>query len=294
MMAQRVSNLRRFDRRSATQQAMQAASSLRARIGLQQHVPLCIFDACHQVGVTVRFNDINMEGMYQKADRPVIHLSSKRPLPRRVFNCAHELGHHEFGHGSSIDELREDAETPSWADPKEFLADSFAGHLLMPAMALRGAFNSRNLTPETASPEQIYVIACDFGVGYRTLITHLSAGLNLLSDRRAAELKRATPKTIRARLLQEETEAPLVVAGTRRLNPRIDVEVETLVLLPKDTVVEAGKLVPVRQLKNASLFKAVAPGIAQIRAPEWAAFVRVAREDYTGLARYRHLEECDE
>lgn len=294
MKAQRISNSRRFDRRSATQQAMQAAAALRARIGVSQNVPLCIYDACHQAGVTVRFNDINMEGMYQKAARPIIHVSSKRPLPRRAFNCAHELGHHEFGHGSSIDELRKDAHNPSWDDPKEFLADSFAGHLLMPAIALRGAFNARGLSPETATPEQLYVIACDFGVGYRTLITHLSAGLKLLSKSRTAELKRHSPKTIRARLLQDDTEAPLVVAGARRLNPRIDVEVGTLVLLPHDTVVEAGKLVPVRKLKNAILFEAVAPGIAQIRAPEWAAFVRIARKEYTGLALYRHLEECDD
>ena len=32
-----------------------------------------------------------------------------------------------FGHGSSIDELREDAKARPWEDPKEFLADTFAG-----------------------------------------------------------------------------------------------------------------------------------------------------------------------
>jgi hypothetical protein len=43
-------------------------------------------------------------------------------MPRRAYDCAHELGHHVFGHGSSIDELREDAKAQPWEDPKEFLA----------------------------------------------------------------------------------------------------------------------------------------------------------------------------
>jgi hypothetical protein len=54
-------------------------------------------------GVTVRFNNINMEGMYQRGAPPRIHLSARRPLSRRTYNCAHELGHHVFGHGSSIE-----------------------------------------------------------------------------------------------------------------------------------------------------------------------------------------------
>jgi FixJ family two-component response regulator len=70
----------------------------------------------------VRFNNINMEGVYRRGLPPRIHLSARRPLPRRAYNCAHELGHHVFGHGSSIDELREDAKAQPWEDPKEFLA----------------------------------------------------------------------------------------------------------------------------------------------------------------------------
>lgn len=273
---------------------MRATVALRQRLGIKQHLPVCIYDICHRAGVTVRFNNINMEGMYQKAERPFIHLSARRPLARRAFNCGHELGHHEFGHGSSIDELRDDADEPAWADPKEFLADTFSAHMLMPVMGLRSAFNTRGLKPETATSEQLYVIACDFGVGYHTLVTHLSVGLGLVSRLRATELKRKTPMMIRTELLGEETRAGLIVAGSKRLNPLIDAEVNTLMLLPRETVVDAEKLTPIRRHKNASLFIATKPGIAQIRAPEWSAFVRVARKKYVGLARYRHLEDCDE
>jgi predicted Na+-dependent transporter len=57
-----------------------------------------------------------------------------------------------FGHGSSIDELREDAKAQPWEDPKEFLADTFAGFILMPIIGLRRVFSVRSWNPETATP----------------------------------------------------------------------------------------------------------------------------------------------
>ena len=123
---------RGIDRRALATQAMQAATTTRARATLGQVEPICIYGLCETLGIVVRFNNFNMEGMYQRGFPPRIHLSARRPLPRRAYNCAHELGHHVFGHGSSIDELREDAKAQPWEDPKEFLADAFAGFILMP------------------------------------------------------------------------------------------------------------------------------------------------------------------
>ena len=186
-----------FNRRALATQAMQAAAATRAKAKLDQAGPICIYGLCETLGIVVRFNNFNMEGMYQRGLPPRIHLSARRPLPRRAYNCAHELGHHVFGHGSSIDELREDAKAQPWEDPKEFLADTFAGFILMPIIGLRRAFSVRGLTPETATPAQIFTIACEFGVGYATLLTHLSAGVNILSRGRAAALRRVTPKALR-------------------------------------------------------------------------------------------------
>lgn len=103
-----------FNRRALATQAMQAAAATRARAKLDQVGPICIYGLCETLGVAVRFSNINMEGMYQRGLPPRIHLSARRPLPRRAYNCAHELGHHVFGHGSSIDELREDAKAQPW------------------------------------------------------------------------------------------------------------------------------------------------------------------------------------
>jgi hypothetical protein len=270
---------------------MHAAAATRANGKLDQAGPICVYGLCETLGVTVRFNNINMEGMYQRGVPPRIHLSARRPLPRRAYNCAHELGHHVFGHGSSVDELREDAKAQPWEDPKEFLADTFAGFILMPIIGLRRAFSVRGWTPEAATSAQMFIVACDFGVGYATLLTHLSAGVNMLSRGRAAALQRVTPKAVRADILGALTPEPLIIADHYRAAPTLDVEVNTLVLLPPSTEAGGRGLVFERELANGRLFRAVHPGIIQATAGPWAAFVRIAPEAYVGLAQYRHLEE---
>jgi len=282
-----------FNRRALATQAMQAAIATRAKAKLNQHGPICVYGLCETLGVTVRFNNINMEGMYQRGAPPRIHLSARRPLPRRAYNCAHELGHHVFGHGSSIDELREDAKEHPWEDPNEFLADTFAGFTLMPIIGLRLSFAARGWTPETATATQMFMIACDFGVGYGTLLTHLSAGVNMISRSRAATLQRITPKTLRADLLGALTPQPLIVADLRRAGPTLDAEVKTLLLLPPWTETTGDGLTHERDLANGRLFRAVRPGIVQASANDgaWAVFIRIAPEAYVGLAQYRHLED---
>ncbi|MCY4593174.1 MAG: ImmA/IrrE family metallo-endopeptidase [Bryobacterales bacterium] len=286
-----------FNHRALATQAMQAAAATRAEAKLDQTGPICIYGLCETLGIVVRFNNINMEGMYQRGRPPRIHLSARRPLPRRTYNCAHELGHHVFGHGSSIDELCEDAKAQPWEDSKEFLADTFAGFILMPIIGLRRAFSVRGWVAEKATSPQIFTIACEFGVGYATLLTHLSVGVNMLSRRRAASLLRVTPKALRMDILGASTPEPLIVADHYRTAPTLDAEVKTLLLLPPGTEVTGGGLVFERDLITGRLFRAVKPGVFQASAGEWAIFVRIAqvqkdeRYGYVGLARYRHLEE---
>ena len=286
-----------FSHHALATKAMHAAAATRATAKLDQAGPICIYGLCETLGIVVRFNNINMEGMYQRGRPPRIHLSARRPLPRRAYNCAHELGHHVFGHGSSIDELREDAKVQPWEDPKEFLADTFAGFILMPIIGLRRAFSVRGWMSETATSSQIFTIACEFGVGYATLLTHLSAGVNMLSRSRAAALRRVTPKALRMDIVGASTPEPLIVVDHYRIAPTLDAEVETLLLLPPRTEVVDGGLAFERDLVTGRLFRAVKPGVFQASAGEWAIFVRVApvqkdeRHGYVGLARYRHLEE---
>ena len=286
-----------FNHRALATEAMQAAAATRAKAKVDQVGPICIYGLCETLGVSVRFNNINMEGMYQRGVPPRIHLSARRPLPRRAYNCAHELGHHVFRHGSSIDELREDAKAQPWEDPKEFLADTFAGFILMPIIGLRRAFSIRGWTPETATPAQIFTIACEFGAGYATLLTHLSAGVNMLSRGRAAALLRFTPKALRMDIVGAVTPEPLIVADRHRGAAALDAEVKTLLVLPPGTEVTGDGLLFERDLGAGRLFRAVKPGIFQATARNWAVFVRVAPIQknepygYVGLSQYRHLEE---
>lgn len=286
-----------FNRRTLATQAMQAAAATRAKAKLDQISPICIYGLCETLGVSVRFNNINMEGMYQRGVPPRIHLSARRPLPRRAYNCAHELGHHVFGHGSSVDELREDAKADPWEDPKEFLADTFAGFILMPIIGLRRAFSVRGWTPETATPAQLFSIACQFGVGYKTLLTHLSVGVNMLPRGRAAVLQRVKPKVLRAEILGVVTPEPLVVADRYYAAPTLDAEVDMLLHLPLGTEVTGDGLALEREIKTGRLFRAVKSGIFNASIDDWAVFVRIAavqKNDtcgYVGLAQYRHLEE---
>lgn len=281
------------DRRALAEKAMYAAINARVKAGKGLVSPICIYSLAEAHGVRVTFNDINMEGMYQRSAIPRIHLSSLRPLVRRTYNCAHELGHHLLGHGSSIDELRENQVTRAWDVPEEYSADTFASYALMPTLGLRQAFASRDIRPGAATPAEIYRIACQFGVGYRTLVTQLCWGEQMIGRGYADALRKHTPQSLRAQILGRLTPQPLLVVDEASTAPSIDAEVGHLLLLPQGTVAQGDALVHVADLEGGRLFEARRPGLARIsqQGGDWAAFARVARQNYVGRAEYRHLEE---
>ena len=291
MRANPITSYKSSDHKALVMEGMQASISARIDAGIDLKNPLCIYSLCDTFNVTVRFNDINMEGMYDRGPKPRIHVSALRPLARRNFTCAHELGHHIFGHGSTIDELQDDQVKNSSRPPNEVLADAFAAFVLMPTLGLREAFSKRNLNPNTASAADMYSIACNFGVGQATLVTHLHSIGMINFDKRAA-LGRITPKTIRTQLLGEVVSEPLTVADQHWNSPTLDTEEGALLLLPAGVVVDASILMPERELAAGKLFRTVKTGITRVVIPGtlWATYVRVAPQKYVGLARYRHLE----
>jgi hypothetical protein len=127
------------------QEALDKSLEVREEAGIPFGVPLNVYDLCERLTpkVRVRFADYSMEGCYFRSDRPLIEVSALRPIGRRAFNTAHELGHHAFGHGSRIDELQDEDRPESQDDPEEVLANAFARSLLMPRIGLRRAFTSR-------------------------------------------------------------------------------------------------------------------------------------------------------
>lgn len=290
-MAGGGAGLSRTDRKMLALQAARVAANVRENLELPDDQPGCPYECAARLGLSVRFTDINMEGIYARSARPLILLSALRPLGRKKFNGAHELGHHVFGHGTRLDELQERGNLASWQDPDEFLADTFAGHFLMPVIGLRGAFRRRNWDIAKATPAQMYSVACDFGVGYRTLVIHLAYGIAMLRAERARHLLSVSPKAIRTSILGPDAATPFLIASSKRTCPHIDAETGMMIVLPRDTIAETGHLERIMALPTATVFRANSPGIAQVRSQDWRASIRISRKSYVGLAKYRHLEE---
>lgn len=293
MNARSMSSSPAAAQKSLVMKGMQMSMSVRTNARLDLKSPTCIYSLCEALGVVVRFNDINMEGMYDQKPKPRIHVSALRPLARRSFTCAHELGHHLFGHGSTIDELQDEQSKHSNRPPNEVLADAFASFVLMPTLGLREAFTRRSLDPNTASASDIYAVACNFGVGQATLVNHMAYSIDMITPVQRATLGRITPKMIRTELLGETVSEPLTVADQYWNSPTLDAEEGALLLLPTGVVVDTSILMPERDLVKGRLFRTLKPGITRVVIPgtSWATYVRIARRQYIGLARYRHLED---
>ena len=280
------------DRRSIARQAMAAALRARLSAGYGLDHAVCVYDLAEKLGVEVRFLDLpSMEGMYSSASGPTVIVSSLRPPGRRAFTCAHELGHHNRSDGVEIDELVEQWDKPRF-DPKEFAADCFAGILLMPKMAVSKAFAIRGWRMEKCTPEQAFMVAGYFGVGYATLVHHLRSALLVLPDTRAQALLKVAPRRAQSLLLGWQTQQNVVVVDAHWTGRAIDVEVGDLIFVRGGAQSEGACIEPSLDVEHGRLFRVDRPGIGRLEAgTTWSAFVRVSRRDYVGRALYRHWEE---
>lgn len=269
--------------------ALRTSMGVRRSAGVGLQGPVDVWRLLEGQNLAVRFTPLHVEGLYiSTSDPPLVIVGSERPLVRRVFTGAHELGHHVFGHGSVLDEMMEgDTE----AD-EELLVDLFAGYLLMPPLGVRRAFLELGTDPEYASELDVYIVSNRFGVGYTTLIHHLARTLRFLSGSRAWHLKKTGPKDIRAEVLGQLANGHLVIVDQYWALPTIDVEVGDHIILPHGAEVTGDNLHANRH--SAGVWaRAVRPGIAQARFSGSACFVRVARRHYEGLLKYRHVEDPD-
>jgi Zn-dependent peptidase ImmA (M78 family) len=279
-------------------EALNKALRIRQSKGYSPAAPLCIYDLAQDLGVEVWFVDTpSMEGMYQKGSSPVILVSSHRPTGRQAFTCAHELGHHAFNHGTHVDELM-DQSANTQNRPEEFLADCFAGFCLMPKLAVTHAFAIRGWDSAAPTPRQVLAIANWFGVGYDTLITHMSKSLHLLNQVRALALKRVTPKQIRNDIIgvQAGGTEDLFLVDEYWTDRALDIQVGDRVLLLFNTHTEGAPITTLTVSDGMSLIEAATPGIGRIINPHtgWSLFVRISRRNFVGRSIYRHLEEAND
>lgn len=270
------------------------ADDIRAELGLNMFQPVNIFDACISLGVSVRFVDINMEGVYIKQESgidPTILLSNQRPLPRRCFTCAHELGHYISGHGSKIDALsNEDSEGSN--DTEEHLVDSFAAALLMPVAGILAEFKKRKWVIQNASPLNFYTISSVFGTGYQTLVINCKVN-GLINESKAFDLLKVGP----AKILKSIFTSTIVNSYFRIIDRHsqlnvIDLEVSNYIILPLGIEIEGDHLKKYKESNIGTCYVALKPGIVRASLPEsnLSCFIRLQNFQYVGLAENRHLE----
>ena len=284
-----------MDRRTIARKAAAEALRTRVRAGYGFETPVCVYDLAGRLGVEVRFFDLpSMEGVYYNSPKPHIVLSSLRPAGRRAFTCGHELGHHSRGDGTCLDEVVEQWVRPRY-DPKEFYADCFAGALLMPKTAVERAFALRKWAIRECTPDQVYAISNYFGVGYTTLVHHLSRGLLLLPSSRAEQLLKIAPRRAQALAVGWETPETVWVVDEHWVGRPIDVEAGDLILLHGRARIEGKCAEPVAGVADGRLLKATEPGIGRLEDRSgWAAFVRVSRRAFVGRDVHRHQEEAND
>jgi hypothetical protein len=247
--------------------------------------------------IDVRFVDIpSMEGIYAAGTEPKIILSCLRPQGRRNFTCAHEIGHHEFGHGQQFDEVVDHRSARRRIDPQEFSADCFAAYFLMPKVTVETGMSRRGFRYESITAWQAYAMSSWLGVGYQAFVNHLTYGLRVLGRMQTANLLKSTPLSIRSSLVGERLAENLHIVDGAWSGRPVDCEVGDYLLLPSGTLIEGVIFAATRKVEAGDLVQVTQPGVGRVSQgwPLWAVFVRVSRKDYIGRSKYRFEEEVEE
>lgn len=290
-------------RGDAERAALTAARQVRVRAGVSAEQSICIYDLvdqCFGQEIELRFLAApSLEGIYVRGEpengrTAIIVLSALRPSGRQRQTCAHELGHHIFGHGNSLDEIQEPGRGRT--SPEERVADSFGQFLTMPKLGVMKAFADRNVRLLDASPTTVFAVASQFGVGYSTLIRHMSSTLGLLNQGAAEALLKVQPRSIREQLLGRAVPGDLLLVDRHWVGRAADLAVGDHILLPRGTNLIGISMKFVEARNALDVYEAVTPGVARATNDAFglALYVRVARAQYEGRSIFRHLEESDE
>ena len=274
--------------------AFRGALEMRRKAGALNDEPLCIYDFATKLGIDVWFlPGSSFAGIYAK-EYGKIFVPVERPAGRKAFTCAHELAHSWFGHGTSLDEL--DFERSDSSQPQERLANQCAAYLLMPTRAVVNEFARRGLEPKTSSALDIYRVACQLGVGYETLLTHLCWSLNLIRRSQMEDLKAVPPKEIRRAVLGYHKSTHLIYVDEFWHKVAIDLEVDEFAFAPPHLQLRGSAATIVGVTIFGTIIKGVRPGIAQLSSEqnEWAAMIRVSKKQFVGRCQFRHLENSDD
>lgn len=123
------------------QAARQYADDVRNAYWSQRGFPVDPYKIGREMGLTVE-DALLPDGtsgfiIKESGAEAEIYISLNEPRARRVFTCAHEIGHY-------VERMKQEDDTFSFTDGRtsaydlhEFFADEFAGSLLMPVKEIR-------------------------------------------------------------------------------------------------------------------------------------------------------------
>ena len=282
-------------RRDLAISALRMAKQVRSQKGVPDNTPLNTIDFALQF-CDVWFQGVpSLEGLYSNEPTPTIALGSKRPIGRQSFTCAHELGHHLFKHGAKIDEL-EGSTTGCKKDDDEYLADTFAGFLLMPQRAMLKTFADRAWEYNSLTPFQLHTLSSYFGVGYSSIINHLAYSLQLIPHSQALDLLHTTPNKIKKNLGVESC-AHLHLTDNLWGEKPLDVWAGDCIGVPHSIKFDRPeRLIQIGEIETHRFYKVLSLGLIRSfdTTSNWGFFIRASRPQVVGLAEYRFLEDTEE
>ena len=283
-------------RRGLVLKAASQAQHVRMKCGISRTAAVDPFQVTEKRKCEVWLMSLpSLEGVYSPNPRPAIILGSQRPVGRRMFTCAHELGHHEFGHGMRVEELNS-IRFNADKDPDEFLADMFAAFLLMSQGSVRRALKNRRIQSKAIEPMQIFRLASFLGVGYGTLIEHMTWTLGLLNPQQRKSLIKTQPKDLKDQF-GGSPQSEVVLVDEFWRDRAVDLEVGDILIMHHAVVVEDNpRLTPIAMIDGQRTFKSVSRGYLRAfkENSDWAVNIRIAPKCYEGLARYRFLNDPEE
>jgi Zn-dependent peptidase ImmA (M78 family) len=172
-------------------------------------IPVDVDAAVHRAGIPLIYRRLpTLFGVYLNGGStgPGILLNNALTRPVRRHTAAHELGHHRFGHASTV-EAGADPSNPSaslhstrhggWSD-EEKTAEAFASWFLMPRRGVLALLSDMGLAV-TDKAAQVYQLSLRLGVTFAAAVRHLAV-LKLITQAQTRDWATVAPATLKRRL----------------------------------------------------------------------------------------------
>jgi hypothetical protein len=287
------------DRIATQREAVRRSLQLRRSLSIPREHPVNVFDIASSIGVEVHFLDLpSLEGMFYRGPDPKVIVPSlkHRPRGRVAFSCAHELGHFDLGHGTRVDEyVGEEDDDRREFSLEELAADTFASTLLMPRPAVLARFSCRGWKVDGASALDLYRVAAELDVGYRTLCKHLRYGLGLVNDVWLKSRTKFAPKALREAIAPRSECRRLVVLDQHWPKIPIDLEVGDCLAIPAHLQAQTPSCLRQEDEHDGRrISRATVTGEMKVAINGHPVTIRIARAGFCGMLKYRYLEEGDD